>query len=294
MDIRRSFEADSLTPTEFRELLKQNFDIYLTPGELDAVIKMFDADGDGTISCIEFMTTFFRTAMKEHKRRLEAKRAEDARIIREEEERRRKKVESYLALTQTKISYPVLPEDDTEDIWSQPASSNNSIALSPIESRDARASTAPTPRRIGSRKPSMAQLNQSQQLIELMMKSKVSLVNKFPKASKETKDFLLKLEEEEKKLDQLKFKKKKKASTFEVGGSLEKMQWGFNNKSVDKVDSPFTKRSNASFRNVISNGSGGGSSRSNKSTNSNQENSDGFIDQFPIVEENEDEIDEDF
>jgi len=100
----------------------------------------------------------------------------------------------------------------------------------------------------------------------------------------------LKIEEEERQLAKLTFKKKTKAPAFEVGASLEKMQWGFN-KSTDKVDSPFTKRSNASFRNVASKGSsGGGSSRSR--SNNNQEMSDGFIDQFPIVEEDE-EIDED-
>ena len=290
MDIRKSFEADSLTPTEFRELLKQNFDVFLTPGELDAVIKMFDADGDGTISCIEFMTTFFRTAMREHKRRLEAKRTEDARILKEENERRRKRKEAYMALTQTKISYPVLPEDDTNDIWSLPSANKSNVTLSPIQGADSRASTAPLRR--SSRKPSMADLNQSQQLIELIMKTKDSLVQKFPKASKETKEFLLKIEEEERQLAKLTFKKKTKTQAFEVGASLEKMQWGLN-KSTDKVDSPLAKRSNASFRNVSgSSGGGGGGGSSRSRSNNNQEMSDGFIDQFPIVEEDE-EIDED-
>ena len=303
MDIRKSFEADSLSPTEFRELLKQNFDIFLSPGELDAVITIFDADGDGTISCIEFMTTFFRTGMKENKRRLEAKRAETARILREEEERKRKKIENYLALTQTKISYPILPEDDTDDIWAQDShasstkSNNNSQILSPID--PSRASTAPgesSSKRRMSRKPSMADLAESQKLIELIMKNKDSLVKKFPKASKETKDFLLQLEEEEKKLDKLKFRKKTKSSNFEVGTSLDSMKWGYND-SIEKVDSPFTKRSNASFRNVLSKGSSnsdrsGGGSGGIRSGKSNQDSNDGYIDQFPILEEDE-EIEED-
>ena len=69
MDIRKSFEADSLSPTEFRELLKQNFDIFLSPGELDAVITMFDADGDGTISWWEWMTVITAKLMNRDDKR---------------------------------------------------------------------------------------------------------------------------------------------------------------------------------------------------------------------------------
>ncbi len=64
----KSFESEELNPTEFKELLKGNFDIYLTPGELDAMVKMFDTDGNGGISCVEFMTTFFRIGLKERSR----------------------------------------------------------------------------------------------------------------------------------------------------------------------------------------------------------------------------------
>ena len=56
----KSFESAELDPTEFKELLKTNFDIYLSPNELDAAIKLFDTDGNGDISSIEFITTFFR------------------------------------------------------------------------------------------------------------------------------------------------------------------------------------------------------------------------------------------
>ena len=36
----KAFEAESLDPTAFRECLKTNFTINLTPSELDAAVKM--------------------------------------------------------------------------------------------------------------------------------------------------------------------------------------------------------------------------------------------------------------
>jgi hypothetical protein len=87
-----------------------------------------------------------------------------------------------------------------------------------------------------------------------------------------------------------------KSSNFEVGTSLDSMKWGYND-SIEKVDSPFTKRSNASFRHVMSKGSSnsdrsGGGSGGIRSGKSNQDSNDGYIDQFPILEEDE-EIEED-
>jgi hypothetical protein len=38
--ISRSFEADELDPTAFKEALKQNFSIYLSPEELGAALKL--------------------------------------------------------------------------------------------------------------------------------------------------------------------------------------------------------------------------------------------------------------
>ena len=38
--ITRSFEANELNPTAFREALKQNFGIHLSAEELDAALKM--------------------------------------------------------------------------------------------------------------------------------------------------------------------------------------------------------------------------------------------------------------
>ena len=104
-----------MDPTEFKELLKGNFDIYLTPGELDAMVRMFDTDGNGGISCVEFMTTFFRIGLKERSRVLEEKREEEARMKMVEIERRRIKVEKAKMATLTTISWPDLPDEDEPD-----------------------------------------------------------------------------------------------------------------------------------------------------------------------------------
>lgn len=58
--IKLSFEASELTPTAFKEVLKNTFDVKLSPGELDAMVDLFDDNKDGHISCVEFMTTFFK------------------------------------------------------------------------------------------------------------------------------------------------------------------------------------------------------------------------------------------
>ena len=47
--------CDSMTPIEFRGQMYRNFLVKLSPEETAALVKIFDKDGDGTISCKEFM-----------------------------------------------------------------------------------------------------------------------------------------------------------------------------------------------------------------------------------------------
>jgi len=108
----KSFESDALEPTAFKSLLKTNFDILLSPGELDAVVNMFDENGDGHISCVEFITTFFRIALNERSHRLAIKREKDLKAIREREEMERLKAQNAAAATQTRVVWPVLPNED--------------------------------------------------------------------------------------------------------------------------------------------------------------------------------------
>jgi hypothetical protein len=59
-----------LTPTQFREQLVRNFNLHLTPGEVAALIRVFDENGDGCIDCSEFIRSFFRIAFDERNRML--------------------------------------------------------------------------------------------------------------------------------------------------------------------------------------------------------------------------------
>ncbi len=54
------FTAAELDPTALKEQLRRNFDIKVTPGELGAIMLMFDKDGNGTVSCAEFLHEFFK------------------------------------------------------------------------------------------------------------------------------------------------------------------------------------------------------------------------------------------
>ena len=110
----KSFESDALVPTAFKSLLKTNFEILLSPGELDAVVGMFDANGDGSISCVEFITTFFRIALNERSHRFAIKREKDLKAIMEREEMERQKATSAAAATQTRVVWPVLPDENGE------------------------------------------------------------------------------------------------------------------------------------------------------------------------------------
>lgn len=49
----------------------QIFGLKLTPGELGAMMKEFDKDGDGTVNCAEFLLTFFRIGFDSRNRALQ-------------------------------------------------------------------------------------------------------------------------------------------------------------------------------------------------------------------------------
>ncbi len=54
-----------MTPTQFREQMKRNFQVILTPGELAALFDKFDSDKSGSIDCSEFLFHFFRLGRTE-------------------------------------------------------------------------------------------------------------------------------------------------------------------------------------------------------------------------------------
>ena len=69
------FTAAELDPTALKEQLRRNFDIKITPAELGAIMLMFDKDGNGAVSCAEFLHEFFKIgrATKDQANRLNIK-----------------------------------------------------------------------------------------------------------------------------------------------------------------------------------------------------------------------------
>jgi len=60
----KAFDGASLSPVFFKEQLKRTFDLKVSPKELGALIAFFDLNGDGDISCNEFLVQFFRWGFK--------------------------------------------------------------------------------------------------------------------------------------------------------------------------------------------------------------------------------------
>jgi len=115
-----SFESSDLNPTEFKELLKANFDIYLTPGELDAMVKLFDTDNSGDVSCVEFMTTFFRIGLRERSRLVAEKKIEQEKLARAEQIRKEKRIERQKMQTLTSIIWPRIPNENDDEAIEAP------------------------------------------------------------------------------------------------------------------------------------------------------------------------------
>ena len=286
----KSFESAELDPTEFKELLKTNFDIYLSPNELDAAIKLFDTDGNGDISSIEFITTFFRIALKERSKRLEEKRRQDEEIRLAKEERIRILKEEQIKKNQTKIIWPDLPEIEYKRNPDGTAISTND-GLPEVNSKRKKISK-PSVKEIISPSKSGTELRKGE-----------SLVTRFPAASDPTKDFIVELERREREVAKLKpnsiystigskskkGKKKKKQNTANSvdysDGNLEDATWGGNYYMEDsKGPNMFAGDDFGTRPGTSANSSRGGASRGGERTRPNTEGLTG-LDSNSIVEE---------
>ncbi|KAJ1444914.1 hypothetical protein M885DRAFT_626674 [Pelagophyceae sp. CCMP2097] len=63
-----AFEGAEMHPFVFREQLKRVFKVEFSRRELGALTQMFDLDGDGMVSCPEFLRTFFGIGFVERSR----------------------------------------------------------------------------------------------------------------------------------------------------------------------------------------------------------------------------------
>lgn len=112
--IGRSAELDSvsMTPTVFREQLKQEFDITVTAGELDAGVKLFSrggAVGEGLVDTKFFIATFFRIGQEEKSKAIEQFFRRKAKLEAKIAQREREEIEKLAKLNETNVEWPELP-----------------------------------------------------------------------------------------------------------------------------------------------------------------------------------------
>lgn len=114
-NLQKSFESAELTPTEFKQVLKANFLLHLSPGELDAIVQEFDKNNDKEISCAEFMSTFYKLQIDERSKKNVIQNRETKSRMESRLEMQRKKVAAAVSATKTRIVWPVLPMHDDDN-----------------------------------------------------------------------------------------------------------------------------------------------------------------------------------
>jgi hypothetical protein len=166
----------------------------LTPEELGATVQLFDDNGDGYVSSTEFLTTFFDLGSEEKLRVLRAVKKRALELRAAEKERLRLKVERAMKQTETRVVWPELPADNDEDTRMPPAATPTSQSLLPSLFSPEKQKR----RNNSSRKLSMSEILSATLPREL--KTKSSLADLFPKASRDTKEFLRDIEKKESSL----------------------------------------------------------------------------------------------
>ena len=201
----KSFDSKDMTPEAFREQLKRQFFITLSPGELDAMIQLFDTNGDGEISSVEFLTTFFRIGSKEKRKNLLYNRKIKEKRKVKEEQRVLEKTSRLLNSTKTRVNWPKLPEDfNINDEMKELEEMSMTLSINACELNSPTATGASplfspiSERRKTRRKPLLSESLSSSLTSE--HGQEVSVLSMFPKASEATKDFIKYIEEEEEKI----------------------------------------------------------------------------------------------
>lgn len=223
-----ALDGVTMTPTVFKEQLKQNFEIPVTSAELDAAVKWFSRDnayGEDLVDTRYFISTFFRISQREKSKMIERffhRKAmiEETKRAYEEAER-----EKLLKANETAVEWPVLPE---ESLMSRGASapsggfasrpgSKGTAHRSPTESKQASSSSADKlppfgnqgsvdsaesaeKRHRASRKMSMMAVIDPLKEQRLALQGQKSFGALFPRASDETRSFLDEIERKEKEI----------------------------------------------------------------------------------------------
>jgi Ca2+-binding EF-hand superfamily protein len=238
-NFQKSFESQTVTPTVFRELLKQNFEIVCSPGEMHAMMKLFDDNDDGAISCAEFMSNFFRIGGTERSKALKEKIRMDRLLNEKKVQLHKEKELMYKERVKTSVVYPILPQDDSDDEEedSLAMSSASNVRPSTTMSMGGSSKFSMSSRRPSRKGISMAELLSPirKTLKEQNISAMKKLVDKFPKASEDTKNFLLDLEKQEhemKILDKKTRPQSRSPKSFLLKDSPKKHKKQINNNSL--------------------------------------------------------------
>jgi Ca2+-binding EF-hand superfamily protein len=81
----QAFQGSSMEPHVFKEQLRKTFHLNVSPGELGAIIDIFDKDGDGTVDGAEFLNQFFKIKHSERDRRTRERKEKEERYIKAQE-----------------------------------------------------------------------------------------------------------------------------------------------------------------------------------------------------------------
>ncbi|GMH82388.1 hypothetical protein TL16_g09238 [Triparma laevis f. inornata] len=91
----KGFKESDMTKQEFSDQLKRAFGVNLGVEELEAVSEIFDLDGDGMISCQEFMSLFFRIKRTDEAQRKRQSMVKKEQMMVEKIKREKKAAKKY-------------------------------------------------------------------------------------------------------------------------------------------------------------------------------------------------------
>ena len=101
----KAFETKFMQPHEFKEQLKRVFNLKITAPELGALMKIFDVDGDGTITCAEFSKIFCSMGHAEREREIKEYREKQKRAEEVRAAKQKAKDDALAAKNASKLSY---------------------------------------------------------------------------------------------------------------------------------------------------------------------------------------------
>lgn len=217
------FDSTSLSPTRFREIIKQQFQINLTTVDLAVLLDEFGIDtanGEKEINCKEFLSYFFHIGREAKEKIMRKKLMLDERLSQVKNNFEKKLSQTLLDRKVTAIEWPVLPQissdnakvdDDGKSLMSGSQSlstlsiggsedeKNDNMSLYSLQEHDSDSisthlsplKTFSSPARRSSnrmyRKPSVLDTISPNRLALTLMKNEGSITAAYPNASDETK-----------------------------------------------------------------------------------------------------------